>query len=47
MNLTININQLLNEKAVVEWEQLDYKGGWKPEYILVSPIYFQNVIGWR
>ena len=41
MNLPININQLLNGKAV-EWERLEFKEGWNPEVILRTICAFAN-----
>ena len=41
MNLPININQLLNGKAV-EWERLEFKAGWNPEVILRTICAFAN-----
>ena len=41
MNLPININQLLNGKAV-EWERLEFKKGWNPEDILHTICAFAN-----
>lgn len=41
MSLPINIHQVLQGRPV-EWERLEFKGGWNPEAVLHTMCAFAN-----